>query len=970
MGTPIWAGVTSGPDGEHGGRSDLQVPSKINTASGTIYDSFSSRWSEESYHATRTKEGDCSSKGPVISGVLQQALPCTQTVRRGQTYNRSVPLKQTVSCPIIQDGDTTICEGRRSTERVDDEHRHPRCLSSCSDGTICPEISEIPGGPRSAPVPVTSVWSLDLPPRIYQDFAAGSPITQGSRGEITCVSGRLADSGRFSSTGQTRCLLGSQRVTGLGVDSEPREIEFRSFPGLCFSRHSFQYGVRRRYCKTIRGHKGQAGQTTSKVESQPRGDSHAPGIDFWSPTVHGSNGPTRQNAAPAHSVENQVIVEPSHRPVDRQSCSATGAAEKAAVVDISGSSQRSTFGVSGSSVDNVHGRFVLRVGSGAEPASGLRNLEQVSGTTPYKRTRDSSCLAGSEEIFQNSVRQSCQSHDRQPDSCSLHPSFWRDSFQNSERPGVESSEASSQHEHNPMASVYSGIQECNCRLSIPSRTDPRDRVVPEPFSPSKGIREMGSTLVGPICDERQQTIGSVCESFSGSGSLSGRCSLIHLGRSRSDLCLPTFENRSRGDQEVQELFGNPDDSDSSIEGCVIMDTGIDSVITVENQIGQEPRPVISKGTGQGVNVSRFSRLFQSSRLATLEAIYISDGFSALASELIAKPQRVSTINLYQNRWKQFLRWFKSIEKHPAECTLSIFMDYLVHLSVSGLGPEAIKGHRAAIGPIYKALGWFDSSKDIHLSLLLRRFRLDKPRTRIACPRWNLELVLNSFLKYPYVDPTSGSDYHVELKWLTLKCVFLVALATGRRVSCLRALEYDFIVGRGNDHNQQVISLNTLPEFRAKNQRHCDASERIVIPGIAHLNPREPERLLCPVRCLRIYAKRTADRHTGCLRLFVNWLPGKSEITAGSVSRWVMLAVKQAYENSGDTPPSGIAAHEVRALSASWAYRNHVHLDDIKASLFWRSDGVFQNSYLRDMSSVSEGLSRLGPIVTAGRVITP
>jgi len=50
---------------------------------------------------------------------------------------------------------------------------------------------------------------------------------------------------------------------------------------------------------------------------------------------------------------------------------------------------------------------------------------------------------------------------------------------------------------------------------------------------------MGSTMVCPIYDERQQTIGSVGESVSGSGSLSDRCSLIHLGRSETDFVFPT-----------------------------------------------------------------------------------------------------------------------------------------------------------------------------------------------------------------------------------------------------------------------------------------------------------------------------------------------------------------------------------------------------------------------------------------------
>ena len=83
----------------------------------------------------------------------------------------------------------------------------------------------------------------------------------------------------------------------------------------------------------------------------------------------------------------------------------------------------------------------------------------------------------------------------------------------------------------------------------------------------------------------------------------------------------------------------------------------------------------------------------------------------------------------------------------------------------------------------------------------------------------------------------------------------------------------------------------------------------------------------------------------------------------------MIAVREAYERAGREAPSGVS-HELRALSASWAYRCHVSLPEIKSALYWKSDGVFQDYYLRDMSSTADGMSRLGPVVAAGTVITP
>ena len=41
--------------------------------------------------------------------------------------------------------------------------------------------------------------------------------------------------------------------------------------------------------------------------------------------------------------------------------------------------------------------------------------------------------------------------------------------------------------------------------------------------------------------------------------------------------------------------------------------------------------------------------------------------------------------------------------------------------------------------------------------------------------------------------------------------------------------------------------------------------------------------------------------------------------------------------------------------------------DILAAASWRSAGVFQGSYLRDISSIADGMATLGPIVAAQHV---
>ena len=125
-------------------------------------------------------------------------------------------------------------------------------------------------------------------------------------------------------------------------------------------------------------------------------------------------------------------------------------------------------------------------------------------------------------------------------------------------------------------------------------------------------------------------------------------------------------------------------------------------------------------------------------------------------------------------------------------------------------------------------------------------------------------------------------------------------------------------------------------------------------------PDDPERFLCPVRCLRLYMSRTVDRHRLSRRLFVHCNPDLSDIKVTHISRWIVKCITDAYAKEGLDMPDQVRAHELRALAGSWAHWSGISVEDIKQSLCWKSSGVFQNSYLRNLSEVADGLHRLSP----------
>ena len=160
---------------------------------------------------------------------------------------------------------------------------------------------------------------------------------------------------------------------------------------------------------------------------------------------------------------------------------------------------------------------------------------------------------------------------------------------------------------------------------------------------------------------------------------------------------------------------------------------------------------------------------------------------------------------------------------------------------------------------------------------------------------------------------------------------------------------------------------TFPGFLAKNHLPSVLSDPISLPSLCgqDVNP-----LLCPVRALRIYLNRVEERRKGCKRLFISHSDsyGK-EISCDTISRWIVQTIKLACgTNSLDQVQAN--AHEVRALSSSWAWSNKVPLDDVVKAGFWSSENSFIRFYLRDTSVMASSLASLGPIVAAQAVVVP
>ena len=493
------------------------------------------------------------------------------------------------------------------------------------------------------------------------------------------------------------------------------------------------------------------------------------------------------------------------------------------------------------------------------------------------------------------------------------------------------------------------------------------------------VCQVGRTTDRYVCDIPQQTTRQVLIAISGPQGGVDRCHVHALGQGEGpSVRFPAIQDGPSSSAEDRSITRNAGDTDRSTATGSIMVPRADGPIPrrPDSAVRRRSRPADTRRVhGRGRDRDSSLPAFKSSRMETPRAILRAKGHSREAANMMSRCLRESSQQVYESHWSRFVAFCRTKRWHVFRVRSRHFSTYMMHLFGDRLLPSTIISHRTSVASVLRH--WvYDPATNPHIKLLVRAFRLERPVQRRIMPIWDLHLVLLSLMRPPFTSKSEedgeSSDDVIPLKWRTLKCVFLLALASARRRSYLHALSIApgrCVFARGNTQRQLVVSLLPEPGFLVKNQLPTQAPEWITVPGIAHLNPTEPERMLCPVRQLKLYIRDSERIWGGRQRMFIHWNRSIRDIMRSHISRWIVETVKEAYTQA-DRQYDHVTAHEVRVLSVSWAYNCQVALPDILSAAFWRSSGVFQNSYLCDMACIAEGMSTLGPVVVAQHVVDP
>ena len=262
-------------------------------------------------------------------------------------------------------------------------------------------------------------------------------------------------------------------------------------------------------------------------------------------------------------------------------------------------------------------------------------------------------------------------------------------------------------------------------------------------------------------------------------------------------------------------------------------------------------------------------------------------------------------------------------------TLAKVADFLYWLRFTrGLSVSSLRGYPSALSAVFR-FHLPSLSSDPVIRDLLRSFRLSSAERVMRPPAWDLSKVLQ-YLVTSAFEPLSRASFRA----LTLKTLFLLALATAKRVGELQALS-SLVTFVGAD-----ACLSYIPQFVAKSESLTRSIPRsFLVKSLADFAAGlDTDLLLCPVRALRLYLPRARSLSPGRHRLFVSPRRPSRAMSKNAVSfflREVISAAGAARPHVGS-----LRAHDVRSVSTSVAFHRNWSVSSVLESATWASSLCF------------------------------
>ena len=212
------------------------------------------------------------------------------------------------------------------------------------------------------------------------------------------------------------------------------------------------------------------------------------------------------------------------------------------------------------------------------------------------------------------------------------------------------------------------------------------------------------------------------------------------------------------------------------------------------------------------------------------------------------------------------------------------------------------------------------SSDPVLRDLIWSFKVEAPPRPVRPLAWDLSVMLCCF-NSPRFEPL----HLCSQRNLTKKVLFLVALATAKRVGELQA------ISRTVSFFSSDACLSHVPEFVAKTESFSNPLPRsFSVKSLSDFAAGlEEDLLLCPVRALCIYLRRTDSFSPFPRRLFISPRLPSCSLSKNAVSFFLREAIH--YAGASRPEVGSVRAHSISGVPTSAAFHRNWFVSSVLQS---------------------------------------
>ena len=590
------------------------------------------------------------------------------------------------------------------------------------------------------------------------------------------------------------------------------------------------------------------------------------------------------------------------------------------------------------------------VGYPSRPSGRFRPVGLASGGVVYQRQGTVGRTAGSSPVLVISTRSHGGCLLRQHHSGGVSPQGGGHEVSSPQLLGSGDLALGGVPLHLPSSAVSPGLQQRPGRRSVSPSPAPTFRVVAK----HDRLSVFKKALAGPnrlICHLRKSSLFDLLLTIPRSD-VSRRRRVSPVLERAPSLLVPSGGHHSACSSEAPSLLGDGAHPSGSALGPASLVLGPAPAFA-----GPSGSSAIPSGPPALASLSSSlpgSPSAQASCLATLKRFTRAAGFSSAVAEQSSLARRPSSCAIYQVRWSIYRSWCHDHGHSVSRPTLAKVADFLYWLRFTrGLSVSSLRGYRSVLSAVFR-FHLPSLSSDPVIRDLLRSFRLSSAERVLRPPAWDLSKVL-TYVVLPAFEPLSQASFRA----LTLKTLFLLALATAKRVGELQALS-SVVTFVGED-----ACLSYIMQFVAKSESLTRSIPRsFLVKSLADLAAGlGTDLLLCPVRALRLYLLRARSLSPGRHRLFVSPQRPSRAMSKNALSFFLREVISAA--GSARPQVGSLRAHEVCSVSTSVAFHRNWLVTSVLESATWASSSVFSSFYLRDIQHEYDGLLSLGPFVAAG-----